>query len=308
MADSQSIKWITRAFGIFSGLALALSLAACARQNISNQLQVVATTSIIGDMAQNVAGDKIDVVTLLKPGVDPHEYEPVPSDLQAIAQAKIVFANGAGLEPWLPKLMASAGPQIKVKNVSDGLPLRTLQANGATIDDPHLWFDVQNAIHYTEQIRDELIAIDPSNADTYRSNAEAYIDQLKDLDAWVIQQVNSLPVDRRLLVTNHDTFGYFAARYGFKVLGTVFPTGGAEASPSAQQIAELVNKIKNAKVKAVFTENTLNPDLADTIAQEAGVKIISELYTDSLGPAGSPASTYIDLMRFDVTTIVKALK
>jgi ABC-type Zn uptake system ZnuABC Zn-binding protein ZnuA len=269
---------------------------------------VVATTTIIGDIAQHVAGDKIEVVTLLKPGVDPHEYDPVPSDLQAVAGAKVVFANGAGLETWLPKLMASAGSQIKVQNVSAGLPLRTLDEGGVTVDDPHLWFDVQNAIHYTEQIRDELIAIDPSNAEAYRSNADDYIGQLQDLDTWVNQQVNSLSIDQRLLVTNHDTFGYFAQRYSFKVLGTVFPTGGAEASPSAQQIAALVDTIKRSGVKAVFTENTLNPDLANTVAQEAGVKVIDELYTDSLGPAGSPAATYIDLMHFDVQTIVAALK
>ncbi|HEY4724266.1 MAG TPA: zinc ABC transporter substrate-binding protein, partial [Anaerolineae bacterium] len=218
------------------------------------------------------------------------------------------FANGADLEPWLPKIMQSAGSQLKVQNASDGVTLRTLDDNSVKVTDPHLWFDVQNGIHYAEQIRDGLIAIDPANAAAYRANADTYIGKLRDLDAWVVTQVNTLPAENRLLVTNHDTFGYFAARYNFKILGTIFPTGGAEASPSAQQVAGLVNAIKASGVKAVFTENTLNPDLAGTIANEAGVKVITKLYTDSLGPKDSPAATYIDLMRYDVQTIIDALK
>ena len=121
-------------------------------------------------------------------------------------------------------------------------------------------------------------------------------------------QVNSLSIEKRLLITNHDTFGYFAARYGFTVVGTIFPANGSEASPSAQQIADLVNSIKRSQAKAIFTENTLNPELANTIAQEAGVKNVTKLYTDSLGPNGSPVSTYIDMLRYDVQTIVEALK
>ena len=291
------------------GIAIILMATGCAGSSaLTSKPRVVATITIIGDIARNIAGDKADVVTLLSPGVDPHEYEPVPSDLQALAQAKIVFANGAGLETWLPKLMQSAGTPIKVQNVSDGLALHTLDDNGVKVTDPHLWFDVANAIHYAEQIRDGLTAIDPANAAAYRANAEAYIGQLKDLDTWVIAHINTLPTEKRLLVTNHDTFGYFAARYNFKILGTIFPTSGAEASPSAQQVAQLVDAIKASGVKAVFTENTLNPDLANTIANEAGVKVITKLYTDSLGPQGSPAATYIDLMRYDVQTIVDALK
>lgn len=274
----------------------------------SGKLRVVATTTIIGDIARNIAGDKADVITLLTPGVDPHEYEPVPADLQALSQAKTVFANGGGLEPWLPKIMQSAGSSIKIQTLTDGLTLRTLNEGGATVNDPHVWFDVNNAIHFAEQIRDSLITIDPANADAYQANAKNYIARLTDLDSAIAKQVETIPPERRLLVTNHDTFGYFAVRYGFKVVGTVFPAGGAEASPSAQQVVELVNTIKASQVKAVFTENTLNPALANTIAQEAGVKVITQLYTDSLGPQNSPASTYIDMMQFDVRTIIEALK
>jgi len=289
---------------------IGMAAAACGSTGpvTSGKLHVVATTTIIGDIARNIAGDKTDVITLLTPGVDPHEYEPVPADLQALSQAKIVFANGGGLEPWLPKIMQSAGSSIKIQTLTDGLTLRALNEGGATVTDPHVWFDVNNAIHFAEQIRDSLITIDPANADAYQTNAKNYIARLTDLDSSIKKQVEAIPTKQRLLVTNHDTFGYFAAQYGFKVVGTVFPAGGAEASPSAQQVVELINSIKASQVKAVFTENTLNPELANTIAQEAGVKVITQLYTDSLGPKDSPASTYIDLLQFDVKTIVEALK
>jgi zinc/manganese transport system substrate-binding protein/manganese/iron transport system substrate-binding protein len=284
---------------------LIASIAACTPQNptVSTKLRIVATTTIIGDLTRNIAGDKLEVVTLLRPGVDPHDYEPTPADLQTLSQARIVFANGAGLEPWLIKIAANAGASDKIVEVSAGL---TLNRSGNAID-PHLWFDVNNAIHYAEQIRDRLISIDPSNGSVYQTNATNYIAQLSELDAWIITQVNSLSVDQRLLITNHDTFGYFAARYGFKIVGAIFPASGAEATPSAQQIAALVESIKQSHVKAIFTENTLNPELANTIAQETGVQVVTQLYTDSLGPSGSPASTYIDMMRYDVSVIVNSL-
>lgn len=290
-------------------LCIIVFLAACtSAAPASGKPRVVATTTVIGDITHQIAGDKIDLTTLLKPGVDPHDYEPVPGDLQLISQAQIVLANGAGLERWLDKLVQSAGTAVKIINVSAGLPLRTLDEEGVSVSDPHLWFDVNNAIHYAESIRDSLISIDPENAAAYQSNAQAYIAQLQDLDKWVIDQVSTLPAANRVLVTNHDTFGYFSQRYGFTVLGTIFPTSGAEASPSAQQIAQLVTAIKQAKVKAVFTENTLNPDLANTIAQEASVTVIDKLYTDSLGAPDSPAATYIDMLHYDVQTIINALK
>lgn len=288
-------------------LAVALLVACASPAAPGGKPHVVATTTMIGDIARNIAGDQIVVTTLLQPGVDPHEYDPAPADLQALSQAKVVFANGAGLEPWLPRLLATT-PSIRVKTLTDGLKLRTFEEDGATVSDPHVWFDVANVIYFAEQIRDTLVAIDAAHAETYRQNATNYIVRLTELDNSIRQQVQALPADRRKLVTNHDTFGYFAARYGFDVVGTVFATGGAEASPSAQQVAALINTIKAANVRAVFTENTLNPDLAQTIAQEAGVKVITELFTDSLGPQGSPAATYIDLMTFDVKTIIDALK
>ena len=288
----------------------ALSVAACGGGGgeVAGRPIVVATTTIVGDIVRSVAGDTVDVVTLLAPGADPHEYAPVPADVQALSRAQIVFAGGAGLEPWLPDLLDSAGATAPVHNLSHGVTLRRLNDGGSGTADPHVWFDVAHVIRFVGQVQESLVAADERNAEAYRANAEAYQAQLRELDAWIVAQVDRLPPDRRRLVTNHDTLGYFAARYGFEVLGTVFSAVGADASPSPQQVAGLIDAIRRAGVKAVFTENTLNHDLAGTIAREAGVTVVSQLYTDALGAPGSPADTYIDLMRYDVRTIVEALK
>jgi len=290
------------------GTACAPAAGDSAQPGQEQKLRIVATTTIVGDIVRSVAGDAVEVTVLLAPGVDPHEYEPVPGDVRAVSQAALVFLNGAGLEPWLDGLLESAGGETDLVALSDGLALRALEEDGLVETDPHVWLDVANAIHFAERARDALIAADPSKADTYRGSAEVTIRQLSDLDTWLMAQVDGLPAESRLLVTNHDTFGYFAARYGFTVVGTAFPTGGAQASPSAREIADLIAAIKASGVKAVFTETTLNPDLANTIGQEAGVKVVSGLYTDSLGPADSPAATYIGMMRHDVQAIVEALR
>jgi ABC-type Zn uptake system ZnuABC Zn-binding protein ZnuA len=183
-----------------------------------------------------------------------------------------------------------------------------MEEEGQTVADPHLWFDVQNAIYYVERIRDGLIQADPDGRETYTTNADRYIAQLKNLDAWIVEQVRLIPPGQRKLVTSHDTFSYFAQRYGFEVVGTVFPTTGVEAQPSAQEIAALIETIKASGVKAIFTENTVDPKFAEQIASDAGAKVVTKLYTDSLGEPGSGAETYMDLMKFDVQVMVEALK
>ena len=175
--------------------------------------------------------------------------------------------------------------------------------------DPHVWHDVQNAIHMVEAIRDELVKVDPAHADKYQANAAAYLQQLQDLDKWVVEQVATLPEANRKLVTSHDTFGYFSRRYGFQVVGTALSSFSTEASdPSAADFAKLIEAIKAAKVPAIFAENVQNPKLMQRLAQEAGVKLAPPLYTDALGKEGSEGDTYIKMMRYNVTTIVNSLK
>lgn len=288
--------------------ACSVAPASPAAQPAGARLQVVATTTIIGDLARNVAGDRAEVTVLLPLGADPHQFEPRPSDAAALARAQVLLMNGAGLEAFLEPLLKNIGGQRIVVECAQGLPLRTVKEGGRLVDDPHLWYDVRNAIHYVENIRDGLIQADPAGRAVYTANADRYIAQLKDLDGWIIEQVKQIPPERRKLVTSHDTFGYFAQRYGFEVIGAIFPASGVEAEPSAQDIAALISAIKAAGVKAVFTETTVDPKFAQQIASDAGVKVVTRLYTDSLGGPGSGAETYLDLMRFDVQAIVEALK
>lgn len=296
------------------------------------KLKAVATTSIIGDLVQNVGGEKVDVRVLLPPGTDPHSYSPTPSDVQAISEAAVLFENGLGLEAWLEELLDNAGGSRQTVIVSQGLtPLTGFEdqahseesehasqtASAATEhhddqhgegNDPHMWLDVQNAIGYVHSIRDGLKQVDPAGATTYDANATAYITQLQQLDAEVVQQVAAVPKDQRKLITNHDTFGYFAKRYEFEVVGSVFENISTEQEPSAQQIAQLVQLIREQNVPAIFTENTVNPRLAEQVAAEAEIKVVTDLYTDALGEAGSTGDSYIKMMRYNVQQIVGALK
>jgi len=296
----------------------------------ASKVNVVATTSIIGDLAQNVGGERVNVRVILPPGTDPHSYAPTPADVQAISEAQLLLQNGLGLEEWLEELIANAGGTQTTVVVSEGItPLGggddehgddEHAAETATTDehsddehghegaDPHMWFDVRNTIRYVEHIRDGLKGVDPAGAATYDEQAAAYIKQLEALDAEIIQLTESVPAERRKLITNHDTFGYFAERYDYTIVGNVFSGVSTEQEPSAQQVAELVRLIREQNVAAVFTENTVNPRLAEQIAAEAGVDVVTTLYTDALGEPGSEGDSYIKMMRYDVQQIVEALK
>jgi manganese/iron transport system substrate-binding protein len=272
------------------------------------KLAVVATTNIISDVVGNVGGDRIALTTLMKIGVDPHEYVPAPSDAAAIHDADVVFANGAGLEANLEEMLTSAGGSAAEIALSDGLDLHPAPAGGEGPGpfDPHVWFDVQNVIRWVETIDGTLGALDPANAEYYAGNASAYTQQLKDLDNWVIEQIAQIPADHHQLVTNHPAFGYLAGRYGLEQVGAIYPVSPS-SEPSAQDIAALEDAIRKLAVPAVFTESTVSPKLAEQVAQDTGVRLIS-LYTGSLGGPGSGAESYIQMIRFDVNAIVEALK
>jgi len=279
------------------------------------KLKVVATFSTLGDLVQNVGGDRIELKTLVGPGQDAHTFEPVPADAKSLADAPLIFENGLGFETWLDELYESSGSKAERIVVTDGLePLKGEEHHegeeaerGYGESDPHMWHDVANAIHMVKAIREALMKADAANAPLYQANADKYIAELQTLDAWVFDQVKTLPEDRRKLVTTHDTFGYFAARYGFEVIGTILPTTTEGASPSAQEVDKLVDEVKAAGVPAVFAENVSSNTLLRQVADEAGVKVVASLYTDALGPAGSDGDTYIKMMRYNATTIVAEL-
>jgi ABC-type Zn uptake system ZnuABC Zn-binding protein ZnuA len=287
----------------------------------SGKLRVVATYSILGDLVKNVAGEEAEVVTLVGPDGDAHTFDPSPQDGMTVADAQVIFENGVGFETWLDKLYASSASKATRVVVTKGLEFREGQCNHSKAereklgdahkheDDPHVWHDVKNAIHMVGVIRDKLCEIDPSHADRYRANAAAYLAKLETLHAWVEKEVEAVPPGRRKLVTTHDTFGYFADRYGFTVVGAALPSVSTEAAdPSAAEFAKLVEAVKKAQVPAIFTENVHNPKLTERLATEAGVKLAPSLYTDALGKPGTQGDTYETMVRHNVTTIVVALK
>ncbi len=471
-------------FNIFIVIAVSVSmlLAACSpaaapapaatevdRSTVSHgpSLKVLASTTFLADIAQNIAGERAMVTSLLPVGADPHSYQAAPTDVAKITESNVLILNGVEYEHFIEPLLENAGGERLVIEATAGLEVLQMEAHadehegedhspeahskevceqlegktakeeiqagtdadsavelheeghaageehahereivtlklnaqadstfagyilfdsekeqgyaftaalgqiavtdsaGATLEaaqtltidcsgmsigkiyklpageyvvavtgataesvvfsaapmhaeegheghsheagDPHMWLDPSRVVKYVENIRDGLSQADPDGAETYKANAAAYIAQLNDLDKWITEQVNSIPAERRLLVTNHESLGYFAARYGFKVIGTVIPSLSTEASPSAQQMAGLVEQIKAAKAPAIFLGGAENPNLAKQIAEETGIKVVEGLYLETLTDGG-PASTYIDMMRYNVTAIVEALK
>jgi zinc/manganese transport system substrate-binding protein len=274
--------------------------------NTAQKIPVVATYSIIGDMTQQVGGDLIALRTLVGPGGDAHTFEPTPEDAQALTDARLIFENGIAFEGWIDDLYTASGSSATRVVVSEGITPLELAADER---DPHIWHDVTLAITMVERIEAGLSASDPANASAYQANAQRYIGQLKELDAFIQQEVATLPAERRKLVTSHDTFGYYAKRYSFEVIGSGLGAVSTEsADPSPAVLTDLVAAIRAAGVPAIFAENVSNPEIMQAIAREAGVVLAPPLYTDALGEPGSTGATYLEMMRSNTLTIVTALK
>lgn len=284
-------------------------------------LTVLAVESFLADIAQNVAGDRLEVGALLPLGLDPHAFEPTPKDVAKIADSNVLIVNGAGLEQWLTNILESAGGQRLVIDASSGLtPKRRSDEKivcalpGAAGDgheaggDPHFWLDPALVIRYVENIRDGFSQVDPQGKENYEKNAAAYIARLEELDAWITTEVAQIPPERRLLVTNHESLGYFADRYGFKFVGAILPSFSTAASPSAGDLARLADCIKSSGTPAIFLETGANPQLADQLAQETGIHVVTELYSHSITPPGGDAPDYISMMKYNTQAIVNALK
>lgn len=274
-------------------------------------LKVVSTNSILADWVHQVGGDLIDQKVLVGANGDTHVYEPTPKDNISLNKADVLFEIGLHLEPWLGQLYQSSGSKALRCRVSGGLML--IQRDGAHPGeleaDPHVWHDVDNVIMMVEIIRDVLAKTDPEHSKTYRQNAEIYIKKLSELQGWIFKEVSTLNEDRRKLVTSHDTFGYFARRYGFTVIATVIGSATTEAAdPSAATLAHLVGEIRSSGVPAIFVENVSNPQVVRTIAREAGVRVAPSLYTDALGGPGSEGEDYVKMMTYNVKTILEALR
>lgn len=299
-------RWI-----VVTAVLMAVVAAGCSREQRADSgdgpraagrvLKVVATTTQVADFATNVGGDRVQVTSLLKPNLDAHDYEPSPADVETIARADLVLENGAGLESWLRDTIVSSGFGGPLVDTSQGVRLR--QVGGEV--DPHIWQNPRNAQLMAANIEHALTAADSADAGVFRANLAAYTKQLQALDAEVARQIDSLA--NKKLVTNHDAFGYYLDRYGLELVGSVIPSFDTSAELSGRDIRDLVAKIKATKVKAVFSETSLPPRTAETIAGEAGVKVVEgedALYGDSLGPPGSDGDTYLKMIRHNTATIV----
>lgn len=265
---------------------------------------ILTTSTILADITKNIVGDHWTVGPLLPVGADPHSYQPTPQDSAKINDAKVLVVNGAEYERFLQPLLGNVDGERPLIEASSSLRLHTDAEHGT---DPHLWLDPTSVIVYVENIRDGLEQFDPDHAEAYQANASNYIAQLQELDAWINGQIAQIPPQRRVLVTNHEAFGYFAERYGFTIVGTVIKSFSSDASPSAQQMAELIEQIKLYEAPAIFLDASDNPALAQQIATETGAQVVTDLRLESLTD-GPPANTYIDMMKYNVTKIIGALK
>ena len=275
-------------------------------------LDVGASASFLADIAQNVAGDRFEVRSLVPLETDPHSFEPTPSDLRDVAAADLLVVNGGGLEGSLLDTLESAGGDATLVDASAGLAGRTPQPGEPSVEDggadPHFWLDPVLVKTYVATIRDAFAEADPAGAAEYEANAAAYLQQLDELDAWIAAQIAEIPETQRKLVMNHTSHGYFADRYGLEVVGTVLPGASTGETPTARGLSDLVRAIESSGVRAIFVEIDESPDLARQIAAETGVAVVADLLDHSLTEPGGAAPTYIDMMKYDTRRIVQALR
>jgi len=283
------------------------------------KLRVIATTSIIGDIVARIGGDAIELTVLMGPNVDPHSFQASAAELTAVADAHVIFINGWDLEEGLIR---------DLKNIGEGVPMVPVSAyieplefdddhHGQGHDhdhghdaDPHTWYNPHLVKQWVENIEHALHDLDPANEDLYEDNAEAYLEELDELIDYFEARIAEIPAERRKLVTNHDTFGYFARAYGFEIVGTIIPSVSTVAEPSARELAQLIDAMTAEGVCTIFTETVANDRLAQAVAAEltdcVQVQVL-RLFTDALGEPGSGAETYLDMMRINIDRIVAGL-
>ncbi len=308
MLKNKAALLIVGIMGIISLLLPACTPGGTSADN--KRLEIVATTTFVGETVARIAGDLPQLTILLEPGQNPHSYQPSPQDLVRISEADLIFSNGFGLEEFLINLLAGGDKSGELIEVSEGIEPLLLempgqQGEGHEVIDPHVWFDPNNIIVWTENISAALIAADPVHADTYRENAASYQAELEGLDSWIREQVASIPLEDRQLVTDHAAFGYFAEEYGFEQVGAVISAPTTEAETSGQELAGLMETIRDRHVKAIFVSVDIDPTLAEIVAEDTAIELVP-LYFGSL-TEGGPADTYLDFMHYNVDAIVEAL-
>ncbi len=294
-------------FPVLLSFSLVLSACQSARPPVEGNGNPLAIESFLADIAQNVAGDRMIVDTLIPPGLDPHSFEATPQDVVKISNCPILIINGAGLEEWLAHILSNVQKDKLIITASSGLSNRAAKGGSEELD-PHFWLDPIDVIRYVENIRDGFIQADPGGAETYQRNAQEYIAKLQELDLWIKDQVAAIPPSDRKLITNHESLGYFADRYGFEVIGAIIPSTTTGSSPSAEELARLVDLIYATGTKAIFVEAGSNLQLASQLSNETGIKVVSDLYSHSMLSSDGYSSSYIEMMKHNVTLIVETLR
>jgi zinc/manganese transport system substrate-binding protein/manganese/iron transport system substrate-binding protein len=299
---SPALISLASLFILVAGCGPAGASSAPASGDADGALKVVATTTVFADMIRNVAGDLAVVDSVIPAGAGPEDYEPKPDDARKLADADLIVSNGVGLDDFLDDLIDAAG-QATVERLVLGEGLDTITVDGE--ENPHFWLDPSLVVdHYVPAISARLAELDADGAAIYEANATAYADRVREVDAANLARIETIPAENRKLVTFHDAFPYFAGHYGFELVGVIVENVGQE--PTASELAALVETVKRAGVRAVFSEAQFSPDLARTLADEAGVtQVVTTLYNDTVGPP--PTDTYLKMMEWNVNEIVKAL-
>jgi manganese/iron transport system substrate-binding protein len=281
-------------------------------------IRVVTGLAIVQDLVQRVGGERVEAFSIVPPGADPHTYQPTPRDVQALQGARLAVWNGLGLDETAADLVAEQSlPDLTVVVLSEGItPMagdehdHEAEAHEEADEhghahsgaNPHLWLDPAYAVRYVERIRDALVEVDPANAETYRANAATYVGEINALDAWAKGEIATIPAERRKLVTFHDAFPYLADHYGLELVGVVLKSPGRE--PSAQEVAMLVTEIKQHQIPTVYAEPQFNARILELAARDAGIQV-KHLYSDAFD---DQVKSYLDLMRFNVTSLVEGLR
>ncbi len=279
----------------------------------SDKLKVVTTTTQLYDITKNIVGENVDLAVIFSSNTDPHEYQPTPADIEKLQSADLIIFNGVDLEHAIEDTIEESSAQKL--NASESLEIlesheeqsETEEDHGHEAGDPHIWFDVSNVIKIVTSIKNKISEMDSDNLEIYRTNTGEYLNELEALDTYIKIQIQRIPEENRKLVTNHDAFGYYVKAYDLEYVGSVIPSLSTEDQPTPAETAELIQKIKEQNVKAIFIENTASTKLASQIANETGTKVISTLFGDTLGREGSKGDTYIEMMMFNTLEIVKAL-
>jgi manganese/iron transport system substrate-binding protein len=298
-------------FSLCLGMFLSLALMGCtpdSQPQGNSKPQIVATSTIIANLAEEIGGEEVQITGILKPGTDPHGYEPVPADSRILEKANLILYNGYNLEPGLIKLMNAAGGTVKKIPVGEVVKsLKLDKGKGQIVPDPHVWGSAENVISMVKAIRDSLIELSPEDKEKFTQNAQKLTDELQQLHIWIFQEIQTIPADKRKLITTHDAFQYYGNAYKIAIAGTLIGIS-TEEQPSAQTVKKLVESVKKIGVPAIFAETTINPALIKTVAEEAGVKLApTRLYSDSIGAKGSNGDTYIRMMAANTRAIVEAL-